>query len=439
VGRKNTNTFKMIMSLSVSKIKNFLLLSLLFVLPWQTRLIYQSAFIGNNFWEYGSLSLYGTEILLGLTVLLFLIEKLRGNFQELFVKHLNKKRLTIILASFFGVLALYLFSSQNQAVTWQYLNWFIYGICLIFILLESEIKFRKLLLCVWSGGVIQAVIAIWQFFIQYIPANKWFGMALQDPHQLGVAVIEFGQERWLRAYGAFGWPNSLGIYLATVFVMGLILVGSLENKKIKTVILVGQIIVLAGLFFTFARGAWLATMVGVVVVGLKKYKENNFWQQIGIYSLTFLMLLVIFKPLVFSRINFQNRLEKMSLSQRANQLDEFQQVLATNYLLGAGPGSYTTALYNLHPKYFVGDLKPVHNIFLLFVAEWGIVGLVFLIIFLSYSKKIINWSFAPLSTLLVAGFFDHWNLTTFTGLIFLCLVVGFSIKYSGIDIKSSQG
>ncbi len=423
------------MKIKFSEIKNWLLLLFLFVLPWQTRWIYQTAYVGKDFWEYGSLSLYGTELLLGIVILLFLIEKIHNNFSNLFIKNLNKKRLIKILLSFFGILLLYLLTSTNRAITWQYLNWLIYGFCLIFIIWQSRLSFKKFSLAVWGGGVLQAVLGIWQFFLQYIPANKWLGMAVQDPYQLGVAVVEVGDERWLRAYGAFGWPNSLGIYLAVVFILGVILICRNENSKIKTLLLVGQTMILLGLFFSFARGAWLALIVGLLVLIIKKNTGKLFWQQIGVYALIILILLVIFKPLIFSRFDINNRLEKMSLSQRANQLTEFRQVFSKNYLIGVGPGNYTVVLHGLYPKYSAGDLKPVHNIFLLFLAEWGLVGMIFCSLIIFYNKKMSHWSFPPLTVLLVAGLFDHWSVSLFTGLIFFCLVVGLSFKYVDVDTK----
>src|SRR3989344_9423215 len=56
---------------------NYLLLLFLFLLPWQTRWIYQPAMLNGGFWEYGTQSFYGTEILLWLIVILFLIDRFR--------------------------------------------------------------------------------------------------------------------------------------------------------------------------------------------------------------------------------------------------------------------------------------------------------------------------------------------------------------------------
>ncbi len=94
------------MKININQIKNWLLLFFLFILPLQTRLIYQIANLGKDFWEYGSLSLYATEILLGIRILLFLIDKIRGDFKEFFVKHFDKKRLLTVVGLFLGVLAI---------------------------------------------------------------------------------------------------------------------------------------------------------------------------------------------------------------------------------------------------------------------------------------------------------------------------------------------
>src|SRR3989344_8224312 len=44
----------------------------IFLLPWQTRWIWQDAFLNGFTWEYGRFSLYGTEILVGLILTVYL-------------------------------------------------------------------------------------------------------------------------------------------------------------------------------------------------------------------------------------------------------------------------------------------------------------------------------------------------------------------------------
>src|SRR3990167_3528965 len=48
------------------RIIEYLFYLFIFLLPWQTRLIWQDASLNGYVWEYGRFSLYGTELLLWL-------------------------------------------------------------------------------------------------------------------------------------------------------------------------------------------------------------------------------------------------------------------------------------------------------------------------------------------------------------------------------------
>ncbi|EKD43839.1 MAG: hypothetical protein ACD_72C00099G0001 [uncultured bacterium] len=322
------------------------------------------------------------------------------------------------------------------------------------IIIESKIEFNKLVFWLWLGGVVQSVLAIVQFFVQSVWANKWLGMASHSADQLGVAVLDFGGERFLRSYGSFGWPNALGIYLSAIFLLGIVSIchfhrhsrenGNLENKKDfrfhgndSLMLLIGQIVILAGLFFTFARGAWLAVILGIIILVVKNYKNKILWQQLFIYSLVGIILLFIFKPLVFSRVNFQNRLERKSVSERIEQWQDWKIVFSQNKFLGVGPGAYTYGLffYKLDRSH---DFQPIHNIYLLLVAEWGIIGIGGLWLFIYYIHKRIDWLFTPLLSALFAGLFDHWTVSMFTGLLFLAILFALAVKIKNIDNADSK-
>ena len=53
------------------KIISFGLYLLVFLLPWQTRWIIRAGEINGGYWEYGTISLYGTDVLLFLLLVLF--------------------------------------------------------------------------------------------------------------------------------------------------------------------------------------------------------------------------------------------------------------------------------------------------------------------------------------------------------------------------------
>lgn len=429
------NYKQLICMITISQIKNYLLLLLLLILPWQTRWIYKSVYIQNKFWEYGSLFLYGTEILTAVVIIFWIIDRLRDkNFRARLEKP-NIKRVLSILAVY-AVLIFYFFISMNRDLAWQYLNWIIYSTCVAIIVLQSEVSFFKIALFLWLGSLLPAILGIYQFFSQSVFGNKWLGLAAQDPSNIGVAVIQYLDERWLRAYGTFGSPNALGIYLSVVFLLGIILILKITNSRLRVGLLFGQVIILGALFFSFSRGAYLGALVGLIILAVRNKKNILFLQQGTIYFLVVLILSFSFQNLLFTRANFGNRLESKSISERVTQWQDFKIIFVQHPSVGVGPGNYSIALASLHLQASANYFSPVHNIYLLFIAQFGLVGLIFVIFGLGflYQKRI--YEFAPLISILVTGLFDHWAISMFTGWIFFGLIFALGVKYFHIDTNS---
>lgn len=420
----------------MKKIKDILLLTVLFLLPFQTRYFYSSAYLKNIFWEYGSLCIYGIEILVAVLVLIDLYQKFSSPDFVKKIKLLQHGGLVRVLA-FVSVLALYLFFSPLPKVTWQYFETIFYAVILAVLILESKLSFDKLALAFWGGGLLQACLGVWQFFGQSVVANKWFGIAAHTASDLGAAVVGFGDERWLRAYGSFGWPTSLGVYLAVVFLIGTLLLLRLQNNRSRSFVFIGQMVILSGLFFTFARGAWLALLIALCVLVYQRRKNILIWKQLFFYAAVFLVLVITFRPLVFNRFNLSNRLEIKSVTERVNQWSDFKKVFKSNIVLGTSPGLYTYSLYSLGmvSEY---SYQPVHNIFLLFLGEWGVFGLLVLSSLLYFGNKFFNWLFSPFLAILIFGCFDHWIISMFTGWLFLAVVLALGVRYRAIDTSGQN-
>lgn len=426
------------MRIFLNKIIDWLIIIFLFLLPWQTRWIWQLGEINGAPWEYGTYSIYGTEILLWLIVILFAFYKLRHKefwkkitSTEHFQTH---KNYLFFAGGFILFLVIAIWHSRDIWLSYNYVFYLLGALCLFLIITENFSS--KFLWAIWSGGVMQGLLAFGQFSNQLIIGNKWLGIATHDPSDLGVAVIEFGNERWLRAYGSFGWPNSLGIYLAVLLILGLVMYLRAEKRWLKILLSLGQVIITIGLVLSFSRTAWLAAASGfilLVVLQIRKSNYLNFLKQIIFISLPIVILFIIFQPLFFTRFNLSDRLEARSVGERISQYIEFQEVFFSHPLLGAGPGAYTLALADLHPQVKAFDLQPVHNIYLLILAEWGIVGaIVWLVVYVFIVGQIgrTNKIFLPVvSVLLIASFFDHWSYTLYTGMVLWWVILGLSVSY----------
>ncbi len=462
----------------IYKFWHWLLLPLLlFLLPWQTRWMYDQNFLNYSYWEYGSASWYGTEILLWIIIILFAIDRFWKPFFNprlggVGVGWLFRRRNFYFALIFLVFLGAEVLHSIDVGLSLNFIFLLLEGLCFFLVILNFDPpsprlrragKPNQLLLAFWSGGVVQALLGSYQFFTQNISANKWFGLAAQATNQPGSFVIDSGAERWLRAYGSFGSPNILGGYLAVIFILGLILYinqptpayrtgrptphhfGGQAPKRglLKIFLTLGQAIILTGLILSFSRSAFLAVLFAWVLIGMfllvKKFNFFNRLHLIGMYIkqsifylLVFAVLFYNFEFLFIARLNFSNHLENVSVSERAEQYSDSANFFRQHPLLGVGPGAYTLALFRANPSLLGYSYQPVHNIYVLILTEWGILGaIVWLAVFgrLILLVRARNPELLPVLIMpFVIGAFDHYWWSLYIGIILWWVVLGLCIR-----------
>lgn len=440
------------------KILFLLILAFLFVLPWQTRYIFSPAFINNQPWEYGTKSLYGTEILAWLIILFFILSNV-GNIKEFFFrKKTLRSYIAVLLCSCF-VLGLFVvaYLGSNPSISFYYIYRVVLGMIVCSILIQvknasfasDEVErdggqSRIMLFVFWLSGVVQGILATVQFFTQQVSSNKWLGLAEQSGSTLGAAVIELSSGRWLRAYGAFGWPNSLGIYLAITWIIGLIVYISyndlLKNSSMKAVLTGGQLLILSGLILSFSRSAWAAALIGSACLGTVSFfryrKEIKSLIFQALYSLSVVIFFfIIAHPLFTTRFSVENRLERRSVNERVGQWREAKRVFLAHPLQGVGPGAATWYFHTIHPDFNMWEIQPTHNIYLLGLIETGVVMFIlFGVLYSWFLKNIFTYNplyISVIITMFLTGLLDHWLWSLYGGVMTWWVVWGLGmIKYS---------
>ncbi len=230
----------------LEKIIEYGLYLLIFLLPVQTRWIIKAGEINGGYWEYGTISLYATDILLILLLLSFVA-----------YKFLNKSKIEkpkseifiywwfiagLVIASFISTI----FAFDKSIAIYGFIR-LLLGIGLFWLVVKANYNKLKLVIVFLFAIALQACLAIWQFIYQTSFANKWLGLALHQAKDLGTSVIEtVGSdgvgERWLRAYGGLDHPNILGGFMVIGMVLAIGIVinsecyAEIKNKKINLLI-----------------------------------------------------------------------------------------------------------------------------------------------------------------------------------------------------------
>jgi len=423
-----------------AKIMEYDLCLLIFLLPWQTRWMIKLGELNGGYWEYGTMSIYFTDILLLLILLVFIIRRF-------FQQELRIKNYELRIMNFWwliGGLELFIFISIFFATDWKLALYgygrFLLAIGLFFLLTQIKYDKIKLYWSIVAAGCVQSVLAMQQMFTQRVFASKWLGMAAQDPASLGVSVVETELRRWLRAYGSLPHPNMLGGFLVVCLLINIILYFALlknKNERARVLSLVFFIINFVSLLLTFSRAAWLGLAIGIIVLiplVINKYGQTgllNLSKFVFIIVMVSSIVVMGLKEPIFNRFN-DNRLEIKSVQERIDYNKEAGQIIKNNWLFGVGIKNYTLAIKEeIDSSREVFSYQPVHNVFLLVWAETGILGLIFFIGLLIYLlvELLKGQSYGKVSlvfAITVMMLFDHWWWSMGFGVYLFWMVLGMS-------------
>lgn len=443
----------------LNKIINWGLCLFVFLLPWQTRWIYHDEFIRGSAWEYGRLSLYGTEILLAVLLVLAVIRRFSRQREPSEARRGDPVVLTALAIIAYSALSI-LWATDKTLAAQGWLR-IAEGAVLFWLIAESvksnfwlppspfglrRTSADKLKLYLIGAGLVQGGLAIYQFFTQSTFAFKWLGLSFIDAREPGASAIEFLDERWLRAYGALPHPNILGGFLAICLLVAIMGLWQLKERIKESAEITKQnywlnlfywfsiVIMFAGLLFSFSRSGALALIIGFIyltVIAIRKKMKLGLMVNLK-SAVVFLAIVGIFLAgfpyqLLTTRLDPQARLEKWSLEQRLTAQTQAKEIVKDHLLLGIGLGNYTKVIKDKITDAPGWYYQPVHSWYWLVLTELGIIGFLlfaFLIVNLWRGTDVISRSL--IIALLILGLFDHYLWSLYFGTMLWWLVWGVS-------------
>ncbi|MBI2443165.1 MAG: O-antigen ligase family protein [Candidatus Levybacteria bacterium] len=424
-----------------SSLFQFVFLLLIFFLPTQ---------FGKHFWpdfsfiagiriDYLSPTLFFTDILLALLLV--------GFFVHFFLSQKKRKvtasRLSmlrqhgVLVLSLLGVMLGVLLSSRPPLGMYGLLR-LTEIVCFAFLtkrfLEHIPQGFLKIAL-VFSGALMfESTIGFLQFITQHSLGGLLYfvgerAISLQTP---GAANASIGGSLLLRPYGTFSHPNVFSGYL---FIGNMLLIHALPAVRKnweKTLFVLALGCSSAILLLTLSRIALILYFVFILVFSvylLAKKKARKGLKSYVISVMVFIALLSVALPFLLPRFQMAE-IAGESLQERMLLMRVSLQMITEHLVFGLGAGQFLVSLpHYLGKTLSFPLLQPVHNIYLLFLAETGIAGgLLFFLFFQSAitnikKKKSVFLLLLFLFTLLL-GVADHYLLTLQQGRLLLGLVCG---------------
>jgi len=423
----------------------------IFLLPWQTRLIWQDAYLNGFVWEYGRLSLYGIEILLWTILTLYLVWLFKNRtFKKIkfdnFFSRLKNPGILIywLLILFLLVAGLSVVWSLNSQLAYYRFVVLFESVALLSMVLIFNFNYQKIATCWVASAAVQGVFAIWQFFNQYVFANKWLGLAEHYPTVGGSIILQTNSERWLRAYGSLPHPNIMAGFLVIGLLFLIYLSFNAKKLNQRIFLILSLLAIVPAIFFSFSRSSWVALFLTLAILGLwlLRYKNylwrNNFFKLVLLITIIFVILAFNFQQPLLTRLTGEQDLEVASIYLRVAFTKQAIEIIKHYPWWGTGIGNYTLGVYQIvngsWPGYYY---QPVHNIYLLILAELGIFGfLIFLAVaglFLwQFKKTAISLEkvifFLAMVAILVISLFDHYFWTLNFGMLVFFLILGLNLK-----------
>lgn len=392
----------------------------LFIAFWQFRHPIYSAFIGGRYFEYESFNLYAADILALLFVVGALVWGLRTvriekavmgwgvavlSWNTLSILWADATLPAVVRAAEFWLWALFAYFVTKMIL--KAAGWIVGGIIV-------------------SGGV-----GIAHYLANHSLGLHLFGESVLKPEEVGMPVVIKEGGRQLRASGLTPHPNILG----GVIVWGghwLWLRGAELSRSLGVYVVISALLSVV-LILSWTRSAWIAAGATSLIVAVWAWKnglKKILWM-IGVGWLVAAVMLVSQPEIARGRLWLGEpvRLEQYSVEDRVASIEGWKEVMQGNWLVGVGTGNYSTALARLHPDWPEWDVYPVHNIYLLWVAELGLVGLLLGLGFLFAVIRHIRLrgvgilNVMPLIAWLIMGLFDHWPLSIHQGYVGLFLAL----------------
>lgn len=422
------------------KLEKLIFYTLIFSIPFQTRIILRSWGIGFN--EWNAAFLYWTDLLI---LALFTLWFLRhSHFYDISRKSDSQKNNFFsnydwFLVGFIVISAISVKNASNQVLgLYQLLKLTEFSL-LYFYIKSAGFGFKNLktaLGILLASGFFQAVLAILQYFRQADVGLRFLGETVLNPDLFNVAVFIANGEKVLRPYGTTPHPNVLALFLfIAIFIYYFSYVEGNKFLRSKS----GLVIYSALLFsflLTFSR---IIIFVWLVGLGLRWLILNKVLGKvagsINLRSLTvataavLIIFSIFFWPEVLARLEISPQKEVVSLRAFYNKVSLFEKPF-----FGVGLGNFVNWFKEINPGLAPNLYQPVHNIYLLIFSETGVLGLAAFLLFLFFlAKNYLSLKFnRPLHfsffiiflSLLFFGLFDHFLLTIQQGRIVFWLVLG---------------
>ncbi len=281
------------------------------------------------------------------------------------------------------------------------------------------LKEKNILSILLVSGLFELFLSLIQLIIKHSIQGVfyYFGERLLSLSTPGVAKASISGVEFLRPYGTFSHPNSLGGFFLLLYFFVLTYKKFNRYLFLKSIFLfISSILV----FISFSKITIISFLILNTYYLLLNTKLNCRLCKISRVLVTFIVSLIFLTATT----------DPLTINKRVELMKNAMSIIYKNPIFGVGLGNYLVEQVNYSSKYYLFFNQPVHNIFLLFIAETGLVvgGLImYQLINRLIQARLKKEQWILIFVVIFTGFFDHYWLTLQQNFLLVGLVMGASL------------
>jgi len=403
----------------------FVLFSVLFPVQLAKHFWPQSAFIGGLRVDYLSPTIYVSDILL---LLLLVLTAAKADWHAM-KKNIGRKFGVVGLLACAFIVWNIIGSDRPTTAIYTWLR-YIVAVGLLLYVRETKIHLKQLLARILPIPLLySSVIALAQFLKGGSLGGMlyWLGERSFSLTTPGIATSSLFGRLVIRPYATFPHPNALAGFMLVAVLLWIWSVGggsakSSQQSSATRLIVMGMTSVT--LILTQSLSSITAAVILLTLWVRSALSVSSKGLAAVLVTVVFIGALVAFPP------------EPQSLSQRLLQAGEAWSMLRAQPMQGIGLGNYIPNLLTKNDRYPASPFlyfQPVHNIYLLIASELGIIGVLafFWLITTALKQALGKKSKALVFALLgicIIGFVDHYWLTLQQTRLLFAVLLGLAFR-----------
>lgn len=262
---------------------------------------------------------------------------------------------------------------------------FAYMIFVNFMAGASERSFNRLFGVQMSVGLLVALFGI----VQYITTVFLGSSALvhieptNESYRLYSSYAGYGSQRFYRASAFFAEPSAFGFFLVPYLIKAVVARAQghlLGGKGVHAMIIAAFVV---AIIFNLSMTAIISTAILITVYGLYALRgSRHLWKFAALFVLV--VAVVVVTPagsVAIDRLDRVFGLRDVSTLDRLFRVFVGLKMFVENILIGVGPGGFAFQ-YPLFGKLAIGGLATPLNVWVTFLTDAGILGLIPFVMFL---------------------------------------------------------